>query len=93
MPIIPDRDVKFPYKRYRYYLQAFLAKAVVSQWLHRCPTVGVFVYNTIRRRFESWHVSFLSVWKCDKGFVHFLHLVAKSPSAFPKNGSILDKAN
>ena len=22
-PIIQDRDVKFPYKRYRYYLQAF----------------------------------------------------------------------
>ena len=29
---------------------------------------------------------FLSVyvWKCDKGFVHFLYTVAKSPSAFPK---------
>ena len=29
--------------------------------------------------------SFLSVyvWKCDEGFVHFLHTVAKSPSAFP----------
>ena len=23
MPIVQDRDVKFPYKRYRYYLQAF----------------------------------------------------------------------
>ena len=23
------------------------------------------------------------VWKCDKGFVNFLHIVAKSPSAFP----------
>ena len=23
------------------------------------------------------------VWKCDEGFVHFLHIVAKSPSAFP----------
>ena len=23
MPISQDRDVKFPYKRYRYYLQAF----------------------------------------------------------------------
>ena len=23
MPIIQDRDVKFPYKRYAYYLQAF----------------------------------------------------------------------
>ena len=53
--------------------------------------------KTIRRRFESWHVvvfffffflssSFLSVyvWKCDEGFVHFLHLIAKSPSAFQK---------
>ena len=29
---------------------------------------------------------FLSVyvWKCDKGVVRFLHIVAKSPSAFPK---------
>ena len=24
------------------------------------------------------------VWKCDEGFVLFLHIVAKSPSAFPK---------
>ena len=24
------------------------------------------------------------VWKCDAGFVLFLHRVAKSPSAFPK---------
>ena len=24
------------------------------------------------------------VWKCDKGFVHFLHIVVKSPYAFPK---------
>ena len=23
MPIVHDRDVKFPYKRYRYYLQTF----------------------------------------------------------------------
>ena len=22
------------------------------------------------------------VWKCDEEFVHFLHIVAKSPSAF-----------
>ena len=71
--------------------------------LHKCTTVGVFVW----RRFESWHVfffflssSFLSVyvWKCDEGFVHFLHLAAKSPSAFQKNGPIfnilyLDDAN
>ena len=29
---------------------------------------------------------FLSVyvWKFDDGFVHFLHIAAKSPSAFPK---------
>ena len=29
---------------------------------------------------------FLSVyvWKSDEGFVHFLHIIAKSPSAFPK---------
>ena len=24
------------------------------------------------------------VWKCDEGFVHFLHIVAKSPFAFAK---------
>ena len=24
------------------------------------------------------------VWKCDEGFVLFLHIVAKNPSAFPK---------
>ena len=23
------------------------------------------------------------VWKCDEGFVLFLHIVAKSPSVFP----------
>ena len=30
--------------------------------------------------------SFLSVyeWKSDEGLVHFLHIIAKSPSAFPK---------
>ena len=29
---------------------------------------------------------FLSVyvWKCAEGFVHFLHIVANSPSLFPK---------
>ena len=27
MPIIQDRDVKCPYKRYRYYLQALQAKS------------------------------------------------------------------
>ena len=27
MLIIKDRDVKYPYKRYRYYLQAFKAKS------------------------------------------------------------------
>ena len=86
MPIVQDRDVKFPYKRYRYYLQHFRLKAIVSQWLHRCTTVEVFAWETRRRRFESWHVFFLSVyvWKCDKGFVLFLYIVAESPSAFPK---------
>ena len=36
--------------------------------------------------FFFFFLFFLSVymWKCDKGFVHFLHIVAKSPSAFPK---------
>ena len=27
MPIIQDRDVKFPYKRYTYYLQEYEAKS------------------------------------------------------------------
>ena len=44
MPIIQDRDVKSPYKQYRYYLQAFEAKIncvpVVSQMYHsRCLCV------------------------------------------------------
>ena len=48
------------------------------------------MWKTRRRRFESWHVFFslffLSVYvlKCDEGFVHFLHIVTKSPSALPK---------
>ena len=70
MPIIQDKDVKYPYKQYIYiyYLQAFRSKAIVSQWLHS----GFFFFML------SVHV-----WKCDEGFVHFLHIVAKSPSAFP----------
>ena len=97
MLIIQDRGVEHPYKRYRYYYNHFRLKAIVSQWLHRCTTAGVFVWKTRRHRFESWHVFFffffffflffflsVYVWKCDEGFVHFLHIVAKSPSAFPK---------
>ena len=38
MPIIQDWDVKFPYKRYRYYLHAFYAKSnrvpVITQVYH-----------------------------------------------------------
>ena len=38
MPIIRDRDVKCPYKRYRYYLQALQAKSncvpVVTEMYH-----------------------------------------------------------
>ena len=95
--------VKYPYKQYIYIIyKHFRSKAIVSQWLHRCPAVGVFVWKTRRPRFESWHVFFsffffllfllffffffmlsVYVWKCDEGFVHFLHIVAKSPSAFP----------
>ena len=55
MPIIKGRDVKYPYKRYRYYLQALRIKAVVSQWLHRCTKEGFLVWETRRRRFESWY--------------------------------------
>ena len=56
MPIIQDRDVKFPYKRYRYYLQEFWLKAIVSQWLRRCTTVGVFSVGTetAQGRISEW---------------------------------------
>ena len=101
MPIIQGRDEKYPYKGYRYYLQAFRLKAVVSKWLRRCTKEGFLVWKTRRRRFESWHglfffffsfflslffffFLFVYVWKCYEWFVHFLHIVAKSPSAFPK---------
>ena len=41
--------------------------------------------------FFSFFFLFLSVymWKCDKGFVHFLHIVAFSKI----NGPVLDNAN
>ena len=39
----------------------------------------------ILARFFFFFFFFLSVymWKCDERFVHFLYIVAKSPSAFP----------
>ena len=55
MPIIQGRDVKYPYKGYRYYLPAFRLEAVVSKWLRRCTKEGFLVWKTRRRRFESWH--------------------------------------
>ena len=72
----------------------FRLKATVSQRLQRCKTVGVFVWKTRRRGFEPWRLFFffffflffflsVYVWKCDEGFIHFLHIVAKSLSAFP----------
>ena len=30
----------------------FRLKAIVSQWLHRCTTVRVFMWKTIPRRFD-----------------------------------------
>ena len=90
MPIIQGRDVKYPYKRYRYYLRAFMIKAVVSQWLRRCTKEAFLVWKTRRCRFKSWHGGFFFLLfvcvcvECDEGSVHFLHIVAKSPSAFPK---------
>ena len=39
-------DIDITYKHFR-------LKAIVSQWLHRCTTIGVFVWKTRRRRFES----------------------------------------
>ena len=79
MPIIQDRDVKYSYKRYRCYLQAVSAESNCVLVLHRCTTVGVFVWKTRRRRFESWYVFFFSffflsvyVWKCNaKGLFIF----------------------
>ena len=90
MPIIQDRDVKFPYKRYRYIYMRFRLKAIVSQWFYRCTTVGVFVWkkdgagSNLGMFFFFFFFLSVYVWKCDKGFVHFPHIVAKSPSAFPK---------
>ena len=46
-----DIDIDIIYKHFR-------LKAIVSQWLHRCTTVGVFVWKTRRRKFECWHVFF-----------------------------------
>ena len=44
-------DIDIIYKHFR-------LKVIVSQWLHRCTTVGVFVWKTRRRRFESWPLFF-----------------------------------
>ena len=104
MPIAQNRGEKFLFKRYRYYKQAFQDKAIVSQWLHRHTTIRIFMWKTTLRRFESWHVIFffcffffflsVNVLKCDEGFAHFLHIIAKSPSAFYKiNEPMLDEAN
>ena len=51
--------------------------------------------------FFVFFFSFLFVWKCDERFVDFLHIVAKSPSAFhnkwtnirPCEQKILNKYN
>ena len=52
------------------------------------------MWETKRGRFESWYVFFslslssasfcLCICGNDEGIVHFLHIVAKSPPAFPK---------
>ena len=52
------------------------------------------MWETRRRRFEPWYVFFFFVFSSfsfclcmcgnDQGFVHFLHIDAKSPPAFPK---------
>ena len=83
MPIIQGRDVKYPYKE-----QAFRLKAVVSKWLRICTKEGFLVWKTRRRRFEYWHGLFfffllLFVCLCVE-MLRRLHIVAKSPSAFPK---------
>ena len=34
--------------------------------------------------FRSLFFLSMYVWKSDEGFVHFLHIIAKSTSAFPR---------
>ena len=48
--------------------------------------LGMFFFFFCFVFFFFFCLFFLSVymWKCDKGFVHFLHIGAKSLSAFPK---------
>ena len=45
-----------------------------SKWFR---DVGIFFFS-----FFFFMLS-VYVWKCDEGFVLFLHIVAKSPSVFP----------
>ena len=72
----------------------------MSQWLHRCITVVVFVWKQEGAGsilgmffFFFFFLSFLCLfffflsmymWKSDKGLVHFLHVVAESRSVFQK---------
>ena len=88
MPIVQDRDVKFPYKRYRYYFQAFWLKAIVSQWYSRSfgvenETAQIRILACLSYFYYYFCVC-VCMWKGSGRFVHFLHIVANSHSAFPK---------
>ena len=68
----------------------------MSQWLRSCTILGVLCGkrddgpgSNLGMFFFLLFLFFLSssslyVWICDEGFIHFLQIVAKSPSAFPK---------
>ena len=88
MSIIQDMDLKYPYKQYIYIIyEQFRSKAIASQWLHRsrsfCVKNETAQVRILPCFFFLFFISSVYVWKCDEGFVHFLHIVAKSPSAFP----------
>ena len=56
---IRDRDVKSIHiSDIDIICKHFRLKAIGSKWLHRCSAIGVFVWKTRWRRFESWHVFF-----------------------------------
>ena len=46
-----------------------------------CSNLGRFFFFFF---FRSLFFLFVYVCKSDEGFVHFLHIIAKSPSSFPK---------
>ena len=100
MPIIQNRDVKYPYKQYIYIYILFTSTLGQKQL---CPSGYIDVRSrsfcveneTAQVRILAFffflffvvvcfffYILSVYVWKCDEEFVHFLHIVAKSPSAF-----------